>query len=274
MTARALDRPDRNRPLLLAAVGWSLGSQPAGVRRDSRPQRHLPRAVARPLVRACRDTSTDADPRHRHTERARGQRNVTSEAVEQHRGPDGSLERKSLEDRGVRLARLRGRRARDRACRRAEEHRPGRHERRPVEAGRPHPARRRLPGRPADRDHRRAEREPDRERRGVPRHGRRRGRLGRVFDDDQESALAARARSRRPDLGRRAHGDDPVRHEGRRTRSRPRTSTRSRPPPTRSRTPIRASSSARPARSAPGRRSTRRSTSSSRRPASGRSRSR
>ena len=37
---------------------------------------------------------------------------VTPEEVQQHRGPHGSLERKSLEDRGLRLARLRGRRRR------------------------------------------------------------------------------------------------------------------------------------------------------------------
>ena len=125
--------------------------------------------------------------------------------------------------------------ARDRHDRRPEEHRPERHERRPVPARRPHPARRRLPGRPADRDRPDPEQEAHRRRIAAFR-----ATVADAVDavdavhDDQEPALAARARPRRPDLGRRAHRDGRVRHEGRRRRSRRRTSTRSSPPPTRS----------------------------------------
>ena len=78
---------------------------------------------------------------------------------------------------------------------------------------------------------------------------------------DQISKDGHTVHGRVGDEGRLRHGDRAA-------------STRSRPPPTRSRRPIRTSTSARPARSAPARPSTRCSTSSSRRPASARSRSR
>ena len=116
----------------------------------------------------------------------------------------------------------------DRHGRRPEEHRPERRERRPVPPRRPHPARRRLPGRPADRDRPDPEQEAHRERPGLPRDDRRRRRRGRSRSRTIKNLpLAARPGARRPDLGRRAHRDGRVRHEGRRRRSRRRTSTRS-----------------------------------------------
>ena len=93
------------------------------------------------------------------------------------------------------------------------------------------------------------------ERPGVPRRGRRTSRSRRAVHDDQEPPLAARCRPRRPDLEGRPHGVVVLGHEG---HGRPREEEHrrdhrgDRQP---SRSGIRASTSARPAASAPARQS-------------------
>ena len=151
---------------------------------------------------------------------------VTPEEVEQHRGPDGSLERESLEDGGLRVDRVRDPRPRRGEHDRHQADRPARHQHRPGPQGRPDPEAGRLPGRPADGDRARADQDADDPRRRVPRDRRRRARdreavRGRL----QEPPLAARPGARRPGHGRRAHRHGRVRHarhlEGRREADRP-----------------------------------------------------
>ena len=87
-------------------------------------------------------------------------RDDPSEALEEPRGPHGPLERQPLEDRRLRLARVR----RHRRCSlghagRHEVHRPQRRERRRVPHRRSHHRRRRLHGRREGREHRGAVRD-------------------------------------------------------------------------------------------------------------------
>src|SRR4029078_3547899 len=125
-------------------------------------------------------------------ERREEETHVTLDEIEQSRGTDGTLEGESLEDRGRRLARVLRRCPDGRADDRNEADRSERRERGPVPPRRSHPARRRLPGRPADGDRSRPEKDAQRERPGVPGGRERRRRDGRVEDDDQEPPLAVR----------------------------------------------------------------------------------
>ena len=192
---------------------------------------------------------------------------VSAEAQQQHRGPDGSLERRPLEDRGLRLARARRRVRLRRRRGRHEVPRGHRSRRRRGRQGRP--ARRgRLPrgeGR-AGRDRPDPVQDADRRRSRLQGDDRGRREDPRGEPEGPQARHAARRRSRRPRLGRRPRGAGAVPARRHLRRGRRSTSTRSTTRSTRPRPRTTTSPSASSAASPRPRRPTRHSRACSRRP--------